>query len=303
MNKQSEPDRVGTQGWRSFLASKQQMLHEYRLAQKYSKSHTVQTHHGNVAEAIFRKWLKQFLPKRYAVTSGYVISQGNKDSKKMPHFDVIIYDQLESPILWHEGNPDKSETGVSRAIPAEYVVGILEVKSSLDPKTVLNGMKKLRELEELMVDVDNIKETYKKFLPANFCCALVFFELRKENSKKYKCLENMLSGSDLRGNFGAMILEGETLDVDKTGRIMFLQGDQIPTPPKARRDLLSNTYYGKTDPEVDGSYFGVSINWNEINFPSFVFDLLAVWNGTYRMGFRSSGHGMSRINPKRKRDK
>ena len=50
---------------------------------------------AKVAEAELRKWLSGFLPKRYGVTSGYIVSPGLKSAEKIPHFDVIIYDQLE----------------------------------------------------------------------------------------------------------------------------------------------------------------------------------------------------------------
>ena len=92
--KPNNQERWGIQGWQSFLAQKHELLYQYRIAQRYSKSHTVQTHHGNVAEAVFRKWLSTFIPKKYAVTSGRVISQGKTDADEMPHYDVIVFNQL-----------------------------------------------------------------------------------------------------------------------------------------------------------------------------------------------------------------
>ena len=65
------------------------------------------------------------------------------------HFDVIIYEQLEAPILWTESNKDKSEQGLSRVIPAEHVRAIIEVKSALSRKTTRDASSELNELTNL----------------------------------------------------------------------------------------------------------------------------------------------------------
>jgi hypothetical protein len=83
------------QGWKQFLTSRKEMLDAYDRAREKAKSHEVEVFHGKVAEAELRKWLSSFLPKRYRVTSGYIVSLGLKSTEKTPHFDVIIYDQLE----------------------------------------------------------------------------------------------------------------------------------------------------------------------------------------------------------------
>ena len=87
------------QGWKQFLTSRAEMLDAFDRAREKAKSHEVETFHGEVAEAELRKWLTSFLPKRYGVTSGYIVSAGLKSSEKKPHFDVVIYDQLEAPCL------------------------------------------------------------------------------------------------------------------------------------------------------------------------------------------------------------
>ena len=84
-------------GWKQFLTSRKEMLDAFDRAREKSKSHEVETYHGRVAEAEFRKWLTSFLPKKFGVSSGFIISPGLKDTEKAPHFDVIIYEQLESP--------------------------------------------------------------------------------------------------------------------------------------------------------------------------------------------------------------
>lgn len=297
-----QPERIGTLGWQSFLASKDEMLYQYRAAKKYSKSHTVQTFHGKVAEAVFRKWLAKFLPKRYAVTSGYVISQNAKDSEKMPHFDVIIYDQIEAPVLWHEGNPDSSEMGVSKAIPAEYVVSILEVKSSFDPQTVKKAVAKLKEIEHLLVSVDDPAEPYKKYIPKIFCCGLIFFELKKINAMKKRSMEIVIEGASIRNYLGALILEGEGQDSGKTARIKLYESQTIfpTTVGDGKEDLFGSPLCGKSNKESNGSYLGALLTWGETEFANYIFDMIAIWNETYRPGYIPSLHGMSYMNPERK---
>ncbi|MDD2755678.1 MAG: hypothetical protein PHS80_09145 [Methanothrix sp.] len=118
--------RPCTQGYEQFLASKKEMLDDYDKSKNLDKADEIETEHGKVAEAKFREWLSIFLPKKYAVTPGYIVSQGMSDENKLPHFDVIIYDHLESPVLWIKGNPDLSQRGTSRAIPAEHVRAVIE---------------------------------------------------------------------------------------------------------------------------------------------------------------------------------
>lgn len=108
------------------------MLTAYDLAKDLENNKLVKVRHGLVAEAEFRKWLSEFLPKRYAVTAGYIISPGISSKEHMVHYDVIVYDQLESPVLWVEGNPDSSNQGQSLAIPVEYVHAVFEVKSAFN---------------------------------------------------------------------------------------------------------------------------------------------------------------------------
>ena len=137
---------IPVQGWKQFLTSRKEMLDAYDRAREQAKAHEVETFHGEVAEGMLRKWLSSFLPKRYGVTSGYIVSPGLKSIHKAPHFDVIIYDQLESPVLWVEDSPDVSSQGRSLAIPVEYVRSILEVKSIFSTTTVRDAIEHLTDL-------------------------------------------------------------------------------------------------------------------------------------------------------------
>ena len=86
-----------SQGWRQIHTARKEVLHAYDRALDQAKLHEVEVFHGRVAEASIRKWLQEFLPKRYGVASGYIVSAGLPSTTKAPHFDVIIFDQLEAP--------------------------------------------------------------------------------------------------------------------------------------------------------------------------------------------------------------
>jgi len=102
---------------------------------------------------------------------------------------------------------------------------------------------------------------------------------------------------------GALIFEGESLPRSKVGRAKLLSGDsKITTTMGIGRDnLFSSPLYGKSTQELDDSYLGIYLDWGEPNFSSFMFDMISIWNGTYRKGFISSWHGMSHLNPNRKK--
>lgn len=113
-------ERGGVQGWREFIAEKHDLLRAYISAYEKAVSRPIKSiEPGRVAEGVFRNWLAGFLPARYGVTSGYIISPGYTDVDPISHFDVIIYDRLESPVLWRENNPDLS---VNNHLPVRGMV-------------------------------------------------------------------------------------------------------------------------------------------------------------------------------------
>lgn len=280
------------QGWKQFLTARKEMLDAYDQAREKSKKHEVETYHGNVADAEFRNWLKNFLPKKYAVTPGYIISQGVEDTQKAPHYDVIIYDQLESPILWIESSPDLKTQGRSLAIPAEYVKGVIEVKSHFSSTTVMKAIEHLSDMQYLMQGVDNPGERYKLYLPPEFFCSIVFFELRKSEERSRTALNRIVEGIGLRGFIGGLILRGEGHKKEVTGRIGLLRSK---TPEKSSLERKENTLltgFAKADSIKikDDLHFSAMLMWMEPNFSQFAFDLFAFLQGTYETGRLSSFH-------------
>jgi hypothetical protein len=75
---------------------------------------------GAARETIVRAFLTRYLPKRFAVSSGFVFDHAGRVSRQV---DVIVYDAIESPCF--------ETAGDKQFFPCEGVVCVGEVKSSL----------------------------------------------------------------------------------------------------------------------------------------------------------------------------
>jgi len=288
--------RTGTQGWNQFLQGKSDMLARFDSAKNKAKSHEVETYHGKVAEAELRNWLITFLPKRYGVTSGFIISPNEDRGKKFPHFDVIIYDQLESPILWIDENPDTTKQGTSAAIPVEHVRAVLEVKSRWTAKAAKDAVRHLHDLDDLLKSIDDPKERYKKHLPPSFFCGVVFFEVCTKDEFKPSLLGELVD-ANLRGYLGGIVLRGENLLPELAGNIELFVGDQpqVTDIGKNKVSLIrQNVLPFSSSIEIsENRHIGAMVSWTGAAFSKWAFDILALLNGTYRQGFLSSKYGMT----------
>lgn len=282
--------QIPSQVWKQFLIARDEMLSSYDRARELSRKREVQTKHGVVAEAEFRKWLSNFLPKRYGVTSGYIISQGLSNSEKsFAHYDVIIYDQLESPILWIDDSADSSAQGRSLAIPVEYVRGVIEVKSAFNKKSAKKAVEQLAKLNPLLAKIDPINEPLKLYLPGNFFCATVFFELREKDYKDFGALDELLAAASLRGFYGGFIFRSETLDKYYCGKLYPLNESLNVVP---NNQSLSFSATSKCIELADSTYYRIKLDHFESYFAEFAFDIIALLKGTYNPNIISSIYGM-----------
>jgi Domain of unknown function (DUF6602) len=283
-----------SQGWKQILTGRKGILDAYDKAREQARAHEVETYHGRVAEGALRKWLGGFLPKRYGVTSGYVVSPGLPSDEKVPHYDIIIYDQMEAPVLWIEDNPDSSQQGRSLAIPVEYALAVLEVKASLTSGNVKEAITHLHDLAPLMQAVDGPDERYKLHLPPRFCCGAVFVELREDVQYSEAALSSFLSGIGLRGFFGGVVLRATShTNPLPSGRITLLQSDQpLKSTVKDRSTPLGEFGMCQSVTVADGVHIGAMIMWTEATFAQFAFDLVAMIQGKYEPGRVSSFYGL-----------
>lgn len=288
-------------GWPHFVTQKVTMLDGFKSAKDMAVNRPTDTDKGKHAEASFREWLEHFLPAKYGVTSGYIISQGDSTLSSgalkgsLRHYDVIIYNRLESPVLWTESSPDHSHAGNIRAIPAEYVHAVLEVKSSFNARSITDAHKKLSELTPLL-DFDEPDERYKRYIPANFYMGLVFFALPEKEQKKLDLVNRFKPGAFPRGFHGGVILSADGLDKRNTGLLTYY--------PTLGRPTYLAQYKGETlipqdegiksdSQEVSpGKSMFCMFTWSESNFARFAFELLGTMNGTYKPGTLDSLYGI-----------
>ncbi len=159
--------RYGSVGWREFASNRTTILNKYDAAKQRSASRPVKTDHGVAGEAAIREWLAEFLPKKYGVTSGFIIPDVvETPGFKLYHYDIIIFDALSAPILWVDDNPDQSQQGRKRAVPARYVFSVIEVKASFGADPARDALGKLQQLNEIA-----------GHLPSQFSSAVIFVEL------------------------------------------------------------------------------------------------------------------------------
>lgn len=281
-------------GWRQILAERKDLLDSYDRAREQARAHEVQTFHGVAGEAFVREWLLKFLPKRFGVTAGYVISTGLPSTEKAPHFDVIVYDQLESPVLWIEDTPDGSDRGHSRAIPVEHVLSVLEVKAAMSDATMQAAVEHLTDLKPLMSGVDAPDARYPLHLPEAFSCGIIFFELRASDAKTDAPLRSLLGGTALRGFFGGVVLRGENHDKPLTGRVQVVQSQTSieSTVGEGKQNLLNALPMSASVEISSNLHLGAILVWSEFAFSQFAFDLIAMMRGTYEPGRVSSFYGL-----------
>jgi hypothetical protein len=304
------PLHAKTQGWEQFLTARRELLDAFDRAKEKTKSHKVRTQHGRTAEAAVRNWLSNFLPMKYGVTSGYIISQGMPEGVKTPHFDVIIYNKLESPVLWSDTNSDLSSDGSSRAIPAEHVQAVIEVKSSFDATSAAKAIKQLFELRPLLKEIDPVDERYKMYLPPNFFNAVIYFEDRGRQRYNKTALSKAIPRRPLRGFFGGIILRANDVQTDEALRMIFLVSKRMLVPSKGRLNPTTNKIPLSVITEVpmanhhtfsNGYHIGGMLIGGKSAFAMFAFDLLALLDGTYESGRISSQHCISGVIASEKR--
>ena len=207
-------EMYGMVGWEEFSSNRSDILNKFDQAKTKTRSRKVKVEHGNVAEAAIREWLQSYLPKKYGITSGYIIPDFVElsDPYNLGHFDIIIFDALESPILWVDDSDDKSSQGKARAIPAQYVKSVLEVKANFTPQSGKDVISKLNELNHM-----------HKFLPKNFSCGAIFIELQEKNINKISVLESLHTTKQTPYNFWRGIVLRCSQDKDLIGSIFLSQ--------------------------------------------------------------------------------
>lgn len=96
---------------------------------------------GRVVEGVVKSALRSFLPGRFSLGTGFVVTASGQTS---PQLDVVIYDAFQNAPIILEGG-----VGV---FPIECVYGFVEVKSKLDTKGIANVAKAIRKVRSFAVE-------------------------------------------------------------------------------------------------------------------------------------------------------
>ena len=213
-----------------FLEAKHRILAEYDSARRLVERRPVKTEHGNVAEASLRGWLEGFLPRKFGVCRGYIIESWAKslDGTGLRHHDVIIYDALNAPTLWVDGNDDVHANRRNRAIPARHVMSVFEVKSRLNAASAADTRDKLSALNDIAG------------LHPSFCSGFVFIEIDPAAEPSPATLDNLMPGAPIVGLFGGVVLRGNGISADLTGQMSLRASPQPSSNPASADHPLSN---------------------------------------------------------------
>lgn len=275
----------------SFFAERSKLLDAYDLAKKQTINDQVKTDHGVVAEALVRDWLRAFLPKRFGVCKGYIITSSLDYDGELEEWDVIIYDALESPVLYTRELKGQDKSDQRRAIPVEYVRGVIEVKATLTQTMVDKAIKKLLKLQKFIGT--NSSDAYPQFLCPPFICTAIFFETKVETLKEYrKALDNfipLLCSTPTLPFMGALVLRSQR-EASHSGYLQAMQSDEKISWPDAM-EMSSGFQY------PNGKFGTLGCLSYGVNFyPTYIFDLLAFIKGT-KTNRVSSFYGMDLENP------
>lgn len=258
----------GQQGWKEFHRNRKDILSEFDKILEQTENRPIRVAHGIGVEAYLRMWLEEFLPKKFGVTSGYIIPNLFDDSAKIYHFDIIIYDILESPILWVEGNFDSSDQGKYRAIPAKHVLGVYEVKSRFNKKNIVDSIGKLNQTVE-----------FKDQLNPLYHCGIIFIDLMEKENNNESLIKELFKGSKVFGFRGGMVLRYEGDDTC-TGKIDIYRRDpkdfastlekNLKLKPIAKPIDELNIYYNEENQlTVDEQMAGIQLVHTTLNNWSF----------------------------------
>lgn len=146
-------------------------LNERYLDYILSKSHFLNQYTknisetGNTVEIEIRAVLSKLIPKRFKITHGYIANANSRfnEPSLSPQIDLIIVDTLVPHSLF-----TIDDNGGLEIVPREAVVGIFEIKRTLDKTSLQGTMKSIGafdHLKNICDSVNIIKNNNQRFLP------------------------------------------------------------------------------------------------------------------------------------------
>lgn len=104
--------------------------------------------YGTYREELCKEFLRFFIPFKFAIDDGFLINHSNEISKQC---DIIVFDDNSPPLIETYAN--------QRFFPIEAVVGLGEVKSTLNKKGLKEAINKLARNKALR---SNIRQRFFK---------------------------------------------------------------------------------------------------------------------------------------------
>lgn len=162
---------------------------------------------GNVTESSWRRLLGDYLPKRYAVESAFVIdSKGNLSEQ----IDLVIFDRHFSPFLFREDG--------AFYIPAESVYAIFEIKQEASIGNLLYAAQKaesVRKLTRTSAPIRHAGGRYSPVVPKEIIAGFLALSTKgKTNAISKTFIDEMTTLSSRQRIHLACVLERGALALD-----------------------------------------------------------------------------------------
>ena len=129
------------QDWRAQVTSVSELLEsaERTISARFMEAEQIPHlgDRGENRELLLREFLEKYLPTRYGLTKGHVITRSGDVSYSA---DIIVYDRQTCPVFY---------SGVTSILPIEGVYGIIEVKSSLSKAELVDAARKVETFKKL----------------------------------------------------------------------------------------------------------------------------------------------------------
>lgn len=165
---------------------------------------------GDDVEEEIRNFIKYFLPNKFRVTHGYIVSilDNNSEPIVSPQIDLIIVDELVPNRIFSIGKLDGIDL-----VPIESVVGILEIKRTLNEDSLQSALEHINLIKKT-VGVEKGRKDY--YLPGGDVAVdfttgftsnpfLGIISLTTEFKKDQKALIENFSGSMIKAEIDAVI--------------------------------------------------------------------------------------------------
>lgn len=107
---------------------------------------------GSYRERIITELIKGFIPEKYDVGTGFIITSQNDISTQC---DIIIFDKENTPVI---------ENNNQRFFPIESVAGVIEVKSVMTKQALKESLIKLSKIKSLRERIEKTPYIYKDLL-------------------------------------------------------------------------------------------------------------------------------------------